>query len=278
MHPISVVILTKNEELTIKRAIASVKPFADEVLLVDSQSTDRTQEFAEAAGAKFYIQPWLGWVEQRNKGATLASHDWVFFMDSDEIVTEELATSIRQAMAGDPDPGTGFVIERRDEFLGRMTFNTRRKSKRSGFVRLYNRSLSSWRIEMLIHEETRCPGPLVKLAGSLIHWRNYTIADQVDTYNRYSELEAKEILAGNKANLSIRVIFKPVLRFLWVYIKCGHWRLGMRGFIWSVMNAVSEFLRLAKAWEGCHARRTLDPPESIYRQADRSTASVLAVK
>ena len=203
-------------------------------------------------------------MEQRRKAAALATNDWLFFLEADEIVTPELAADIRLAMAGDPDPGSGFVLEREDEFLGRMMFNMRRASKRAGFVRLYNRTRSDWRSDMLIHEEVRCPGPLIKLRGTLLHWRNYTISDQVATYNRYSELEAREMLARGASASTLRIVLKPLLRFLWIYVKCGHWRLGMRGFLWSGMNAIAEFLRLAKAWESQRAPRVVDPPISVY--------------
>ena len=270
MQRVSAIMLTKNEELLIGRAIASVKPFADEILLVDVNSTDRTRDIAEASGAVVHSQDWLGWVEQRRKAAGLAKNDWLFFLDADEIVTPELASAIRSAMAGDPDPGTGFVVEREDEFLGRMMFNMRRASKQAGFVRLYNRSRSDWRSDMLIHEEVRCPGPLLKLRGALLHWRNYTIAEQVATYNRYSELEARGIPLTNTLTSTLRIVFKPLLRFLWIYVKCGNWRLGMRGFLWSGMNAVAEFLRLAKAWERQCVPRMVDPPASVYSPSSRA--------
>ncbi len=268
MQRISVIILSRNEEALIGRALASTRPFADEVLLIDASSTDRTKEIAEAAGATIHSQDWLGWVDQRRKGASLARNDWLFFLEADEIVTPDLAADIRRHMAEDPEPGSGFTVERKDEFLGRLMFNMRRASKRANFVRLYNRTRSDWRSDMLIHEELYCPGPLVQLKGAILHWRNYTIAEQVATYNRYSELEAREILILGRRGSGVRLIFKPFLRFLWVYLKCGHWRLGMRGFIWSCMNAFAEFLRLAKVWEHRHAPRMVNPPILIYRGPD----------
>ena len=273
MQRVSVVMLTRNEEAMIGRALASARSFADEILLIDSNSTDRTKEIAEAAGATVYTQDWLGWVAQRRKGASLARNDWLFFLEADEIVTPDLAADVRLHMAGDPDPSGGFTVQRKDEFLGHLMFEMRRASKRAGFVRLYNRTRSDWRSDMLIHEEIACPGPLIKLKGSILHWRNYTIADQIATYNRYSELEAREMLSKKSGVSTATLMVKPFLRFLWIYIKCGHWRLGVRGFIWSCMNAFAEFLRLAKAWEHCYAPRMIDPPTSLYRSPDVTVAS-----
>ena len=268
MQQVSVVMLTRNEEALVGRAIASAKPFANEILLIDANSLDRTKEIAEAAGATVYTQDWLGWVGQRRRGASLARNDWLFFLEADEIVTPELAADVRRWMAEDPDPGSGFILVREDEFLGRLMFDMRRAAKRASFVRLYNRTKSDWRSDMLVHEELRCPGPLVRLKGTILHWRNYEIADQIATYNKYSELEAQEILNRNPDISSAKIVFKPLFRFLWMYVKCGHWRLGMRGFIWSCMNAFAEFLRLAKAWERVHAPRMIDPPPSIYSAAE----------
>ena len=265
MQRVSVVMLTKNEEALVGRAIASAQSFADEILLIDSNSTDRTREIAEAAGATVVGQDWLGWIGQRRKGAEVARNDWLFFLEADEIVMPDLAVDIRRAMAGNPDPTTGFVVGRQDEFLGRIMFNMQRASKRAGFVRLFNKTRSDWRADMLIHHEVSSPGLHVQLQGTLLHWRNYAIADQIATYNKYSELEALEMLSKSEGKSTLELVFKPVLRFLWVYVKCGHWRLGTRGFIWSCMNAVAEFLRLAKAWERRHAPRMIDPPSSIYR-------------
>jgi glycosyltransferase involved in cell wall biosynthesis len=273
MQRVSVVLLTRNEEALIGRALASARAFADEIMLIDSNSTDRTKEIAEAAGATVYNQDWLGWVGQRRKAASLARNDWLFFLEADEIVTPELAADIRLHMAGDPEPGSGFTVERKDEFLGRLMFEMRRASKRAGFVRLYNRTRSDWRSDMLVHEELACPGPLVRLKGSMLHWRNYAIADQIATYNRYSELEMREMLSKSNRVPTVKLVVKPFLRFLWVYVKCGHWRLGVRGFIWSCMNAFAEFLRLAKAWEHCHAPRMIDPPKSLWRPEDSAASA-----
>src|ERR1700754_92248 len=140
---VSVVILTRNEASLIARAIASAW-WASEVVVVDSGSTDRTCEIAASLGAKVYHQDWLGWRLQHEAAAERASHDWIFSLDADEIVTPGLAASIVAALRANPDPQDGFVLERREEFLGTLMPNTRRRSKRRTFVRLYNRRLSRY--------------------------------------------------------------------------------------------------------------------------------------
>jgi (heptosyl)LPS beta-1,4-glucosyltransferase len=256
---VSVVILTKNEERLIARAITSAA-WADEVVVVDSGSTDRTCELARGLGAVVHHQDWLGWRLQHEAAAALASHDWIFSMDADEIVTPELSAAIVDALRRNPDPRDGFVLERQEEFLGTLMPNMRRPSKRRSFVRLYNRTYGRYDPALDIHEQIRCPGRLHELSGSLLHWRNYTIGQQADTLNRNADIEARMLVKDGGRWTRLWLVGKPVLRFLWLYIACGNWRYGTRGYIWSVLHSGAEFLRQAKAWELQNATAVAHPP------------------
>ena len=110
--PLTVLILTRDEAAVIERAIRGVA-WADEILVLDSESPDDTRERARRLGATVHVQPWLGWLDQKRRGAALARHDWVLSLDADEIVTEALGRSIRAALAQGPDPRDGFVVDRR---------------------------------------------------------------------------------------------------------------------------------------------------------------------
>lgn len=263
---LSVLILAKDEEAVIARAIASVA-WADEILVLDSGSTDRTVEIARSLGARVEQQPWLGWLQQHLRAVELARHDWVLSLDADEIVTPVLGRSIRQALAAGPDPRDGYVVERAEEFLGRIMPNMRRRKKRLSFVRLFNRRYSNWDPELIIHEEVRPAGRTVPLEGLLLHWRNYTLAEQMATLNRNSDLEAQLLDRRPTRLRAVMVVVKPLLRFGWIYLLCGSWRLGLRGFIWSALHSGGEFLRQAKAWEIRHAPRMPDPPPELCRNA-----------
>jgi glycosyltransferase involved in cell wall biosynthesis len=258
---VSVVILTKNEARLIARAISSVS-WADEVVVVDSGSTDQTRELAQGLGAVVHHQDWLGWRLQHEAAAARASHDWIFSLDADEIVTPELGAAIVEALRSNPDPRDGFVLERREEFLGTLMPNMRRRSNRKSFVRLYNRTQGHYDPALDIHEQVRCPGRLHGLNGSLLHWRNYTIGQQADTLNRNADIEARMLVRQGGRWGRAWLIGKPVLRFLWLYLACGNWRFGTRGYIWSVLHSGAEFLRQAKAWELQHVTQ---PP--AVRQA-----------
>jgi glycosyltransferase involved in cell wall biosynthesis len=260
---VSVVILTKNEARLISRAISSVG-WANEVVVVDSGSTDQTCELAKGLGARVHHQDWLGWRMQHEAAAARASHDWIFSMDADEIVTPQLGAAIVEALRSNPDPRDGFVLERREEFLGILMPNMRRRSNRKSFVRLYNRTCGRYDPALDIHEQIRCPGRLHSLEGPLLHWRNYTIGQQADTLNRNAEIEARMLVRKSTGRWGgLWLIGKPVLRFLWLYIACGNWRFGTRGYIWSVMHSGAEFLRQAKAWELRNITTVTHPPGSV---------------
>jgi glycosyltransferase involved in cell wall biosynthesis len=259
---LTVLILARNEESCIARAIGSVR-FADEVLVLDSESTDRTAEIAASLGARVVRQPFLGFGAQHRRGVSLASHDWILSLDADEIVTPELAASINAALDAGPNPRDGYVVVRLEEFLGRIMPDMRRRSKQLNFVRMFNRQHSNWNVNHIVHEEVEVPGRRFMMDGPLLHWRNYTIAAQLRTLERNSELEARQLNDEGRASL-LTLMFKPFLRYGWIYVVSGCWKQGVRGFIWASMHAFGEFLRQARAWEQRHVTPLPHPPRSLY--------------
>jgi glycosyltransferase involved in cell wall biosynthesis len=260
---VSVVILAKDEERLIARAIVSAW-WASEIVVVDSGSSDRTCAVAQALGATVYHQDWLGWRAQHETAATLAMHDWIFSLDADEIVTEELAEAIMAALGAQPEPRNGYVLERREEFLGTLMPTMRRRSKLRTFVRLYNRRFGSYDPRLEIHEQILCPGRLIPLQGFLLHWRNYNIAQQVDTLNRNADIEAPGLAKRPGRFGRLLLVGKPLARFFWLYALCGNWRFGTKGYVWSVLHAGAEFLRHAKAWELENVAPSIDPTPDVW--------------
>jgi (heptosyl)LPS beta-1,4-glucosyltransferase len=264
MPALTVIVLTKNEEQFIERCLRSVG-WADEMLVLDSGSSDRTREIAATLGANVYEQEWLGYSQQRNKATSLAKHDWVFFVEGDEIVTPELARSVQEVISGPMDERDGYSVDRRGDFLGLLLPNMSNARKRRNFVRLFNRRYSAYDPAMRVHEEVRFPGEAIPLRGVLIHWRAYTMDEYITVFNRYATVEA-EVLneKGRRAN-GYWIFLWPILRFLWNYVARGGARLGTRGLIHAMLQATSEFIRYAKLWEMQNAPRVLHPPAHIYR-------------
>lgn len=260
---VSAVILTRNEEALIERCLRNVRDVVDDIVVVDSCSTDRTREIATRMGARVVEQAWLGWIRQRALGIQLAEHDWVLILEADEIVTPLLAASIRQALATPMDANDGYAIDRRDDFLGALLPSMRRRSKRRNFVRLFNRTRSAYDPTLKIHDEVRVPGRTFQLDGILIHWRGFTIVEQVARYTHYAPLEADVMEArGDRVGI-LSLIWRPFLRFGWSYVVCGGFRLGARGFAHALMVASSEYLRFAAVWERQHAPATLHPSAEV---------------
>jgi glycosyltransferase involved in cell wall biosynthesis len=263
--PVTVFVLTLNEEKHIQRCLARLTPWAAEVLVVDSVSTDRTQELAAAAGARVIVQPWLGWTGQHQAAMDAASYDWCFKVDADELLDDELADSARTAILANPDPRTGFVIERIEEFCSAIMPNMRRREKRDSFVRLMNRKHSYYDPKLLIHEEIIVSGPRVHLPGKMLHWRDFSLEQRFAQYNKQTTIEASE-MAGHGRRWGLRgLVAKPLMRFLWSYVWCGAWRAGTHGLVYSMLRANGEFMRQAKLWELQGVSHLPDPPPELYR-------------
>lgn len=261
--PISVITLTKNEENYIERCVKSAN-WADEHLILDCGSDDRTCEIAESFGARVHVQEWLGWSQQRNKAIELAKHDWVFFLEADEIISTTLANAIKTAMLNDPDPLDGYAVNRQDDFCGVLLPNMRRPSKNKNFFRLFNRKHSSYDPAMKVHEEVRVPGRSIMLPGVLLHWRGSKMDEHINVLNRYATIEAEVLYEqGQRAN-ELTIFIRPILRFLWCYIARSGYRMGTQGLLNAMTRAIAEYVRYAKLWELEQGPETIHPPEKLY--------------
>jgi (heptosyl)LPS beta-1,4-glucosyltransferase len=261
---LTVIVLTKDEEQLIERCISSVR-WADEVLVIDSGSSDKTREIAASWGANVYEQEWLGLAGQRKMSIPIAKNDWVFFVDADEIVTPELARSVQHVMNGSLDERDAYSVDRRGDFFGLLLPNTSNRRRRRNFVRLFNRRYSGYDPAMKVHEEVRFPGKAVPLRGILIHWGGRTMDEYVTAFNRYATLEAEVLNERGRRASGLRIFLWPVMRFLWNYVAKGGARLGTRGLIHAMLQATAEYIRYAKLWEMQNVRRTLHPPAHLYR-------------
>ncbi|MCC6927633.1 MAG: glycosyltransferase family 2 protein [Gemmatimonadaceae bacterium] len=260
---VSAVFLTRNEEAFIARALRSVRGVVDEIVVVDSCSTDATVAIAESFGARVIVEPWRGWIAQRALGIRAARHPWVFVMEADEIVTPELAAAIHDVLATAMNARDGYSVDRRDDFLGALLPRMKRPSKRRRFVRLFHRDYSRYDPQRIVHDEVRFSGRAIPLRGVLLHWRGFTIAQQVARYTEYAPLEAEMLLASRRRIPVAALIVRPLLRFGWCYVACGGLRLGARGFVHALMVAVAEFLRHATAWEQQRAPALPHPPSTV---------------
>jgi (heptosyl)LPS beta-1,4-glucosyltransferase len=254
-----VIILTRNEEQVIRRCLQSVT-WADEIIVLDSESTDATREIAADCGATVHVQPWLGWASQRLKATDLASNDWVFFVDADEVVSGDLAHAIIGITQGEMDPRNVYSVDRRGDFLGVLLRNSSRRRRKRELVRLFNRRFSRYDSEQLVHESVIFPGQSTELPGVLLHWSGRSIDEYVVAFNHYATIEAEELDALGVKSTWVSICLRPIARFGWLYIWKQGFRLGVRGFIHASLKGAFEFIRYSKLWEKQNISQEVSDP------------------
>ena len=233
MNKLSVVIITKNEEKHIKNAIKSVL-FADEILVLDSGSTDKTLDIARELGARVEYQKWLGFGRQKNKAVELASNDWVFVLDADEQITEQLKDEIIETLKN--PISDGFQIARLNNFFGKDI-------KTCGLypdytIRLFNRKKGAFN-ELPVHESVQIQGEVSKLKNHMTHMAYETIEEFIAKQNRYSSLNPKK-------NSIFKALFSPWWTFFKLYFIKRGFLDGKHGFIIAVLYSQYTFWKYIK--------------------------------
>ena len=244
--PISVTIITLNEERNISRCIQSVRGWVNEIIVVDSGSTDHTCTLAKNLGAKVFENAFQGYGQQKNYAQSLTQNDWVLNLDADECVSPELALEIQSLFSAGIPASSGYQIPRLSYYLGRWI-------KHGGWypnrlVRLYNKKVSSWS-EPEVHEACHVKGPVSVLNRDILHWPFSDIREQIETNMRFSKLGANALIQkGGKPSL-LKLIIKPVGKFIETYFIKRGFKDGLPGFIISINAAHSMFLKYATLFE-----------------------------
>jgi glycosyltransferase involved in cell wall biosynthesis len=246
---LSVTVISKNEAPDIDDALASVA-WADEVVVVDSHSTDDTVSIARRRTDRVVVRDWPGYVDQKNYAASIASHDWILSLDADERVTPALADEIRRLFSGSPRQAA-FRIPRVTWHLGRWVRSTDWYPDYQ--TRLYNRQRARW-TGRYVHEAVAVTGEVGRLRGELLHYAYRDIADHLETIDRYSTYAARQMHeTGARAGLP-QIAGHPPLAFLRNYVARGGIRDGVPGLVISALNSYYVFLKFAKLWELQHRK------------------------
>ena len=251
---ISATIITLNEEPNIKAACESVA-WADEVVVIDSGSTDATRELAEACGARVITNPWPGFGAQKQFAVEQAKHEWIFSLDADERVSDELKKSI-QSLRTASELADGYLVARR-------TYYQQRWIRGGGWypdrqLRLFKKSMGHWK-ERHIHESvTMNAGARVeKLAGDLLH---YTSQDAAHHHRmigeRYAPLAARQMFEEGRRTSVLGVASAGPAAFIRSLILKGGLRDGFAGFTIACFAAHHAFLKHLMLWEKQTADRT----------------------
>jgi glycosyltransferase involved in cell wall biosynthesis len=238
---LSVTIITLNEAANIDACLASVA-WADDVLVVDSGSTDDTVARAKAAGARVEVREWPGYSAQKNWAASQAKYDWILSLDADERISPALADEIRARVAAHPT-AAGFRIARVTWHLGRWIRTTDWYPDYQ--LRLYDRRRARWKPRR-VHESVEADGPVDVLSHEIEHYAYRDISHHHETMDRYTTLAAAEMYERGRRASIVDLALHPPAAFLRNYILRRGCLDGTSGFIVSAMNAYYVFLKFAK--------------------------------
>ncbi|HUL90814.1 MAG TPA: glycosyltransferase family 2 protein [Burkholderiales bacterium] len=238
--PLSVAIITRNAASQLEACLASVT-FAEEVVVVDSGSTDGTTELARRHRARVIEKEWLGFGPQKQFAVESASHDWVLCLDADESVSEDL----RNAIIAELKAPRGFVyaMPRCNRFMGRWLRHGEGYPDWS--VRLFHRKQARWGSET-VHEKVVTALPILRLRGDLLHDSAETLEKYLDKQNRYTSLQAESLRAAGRRASLLQLVFSPSLRFLKFYLFRLGFLDGVAGLVHIVIGCMNTFNKYAK--------------------------------
>ncbi len=240
------VVITKNEEANIQDCLRSAQ-WANELIMVDAESRDRTVDLARGAGAQVFVRPWPGFGLQKNFGMTQASSEWVLILDADERVTQELREEVRICIEGwRPGAPVAYRIPRRNFFYGAWV--------RGGGVypdyqvRLFRRGLAQYN-DVAVHENLLVEGEIGTLTGHLDHYTERRIQDHFKKFGLYTTLAAQEKAKKVRTVCWSDLVFRPLVVFLKTYVLKNGFRDGVRGLIVCVFASMYTFVKYAKLWD-----------------------------
>ena len=241
MKRLSVVIIAHNEETNLPRCLESVR-WADEIIVGDSGSADRTLEVAGGLGAKVFSYEWRGFGPAKQGAIDKAEGEWILSLDADEEVTPELASEIKAAMEKSTNI-VGYYLPRRTEFLGRWMLH-------GGWypdyvLRLFRKDRGAF-TSAIVHEEVRVAGPTARLGNDLLHYSYPTLDRYFDKFNRYTTLAAKEAFDMGKRVGLIELLLNPHAKFVKQYILKGGFLDGAKGLLLAILSAGYVSIKYAK--------------------------------
>ncbi len=243
---ISACIIVFNEEQNI-RGLCETVAWADEIVIVDSDSADRTVEIAREFTENVFNREFRGFKDKHEFADSKATGDWIFWIDADERLTDELKAEIEELKArSDEELPDGFRIARKTEYLGKWI-------RHSGWypdhqMRLYRKSVSVWD-GIAPHQTARVPGRVETLKGELLHYTKQDLAEHHRVTEHYATLAAEHLFEKGKTAAGTKILFSTIAAFLRTFVVKQGFRDGVRGLIIAFFTAYGVFLKYAKLWE-----------------------------
>ena len=244
---ISAFVICMNEENQIRRCLESIS-WCDEIIIIDSGSTDRTLDICKEYTSKIFQRPWPGFVAQKQFGLDQCTSEWILNIDADEEVTHDLKLEIKELLSK-PVTFDGFELPRVVNYLGGFW-------RKGGWypefrLRLCRRAKTRWGGSSP-HERAIVDGPTMKLKGELHHYTYSTIASQVRSLNSLSSASATTLWEGGVRASLFKIVVHPVARFIKFYLIRRGYREGFRGFVVALIDAFGVLLKYVKLWEKEH--------------------------
>lgn len=248
--PVTLCVITLNEEDRIADCLDSAG-VTERKLVVDSGSTDGTRRIAGDRGAVVVLHEFAGHVEQKNHAVSQADTDWVLCLDADERLSEELALEIREALRREDLP-SAFSMPRRNHYLGRWI-------RRGGWypdrkVRLFDRRRARWG-GVNPHDHVEVNGTVQPLKGDILHYSYRSMSDHLRQIDLFTSIAAKEAHARGRKPGLLRLLFRPLWKFIRMYILKAGFLDGRAGLIVAVLGSYYVFLKNAKHWELARVQR-----------------------
>ena len=228
----------------LKSALEAVS-WADEIVLVDSGSTDKTLEIARQFNAKIVYRAFDGYGSQKNFATSQASNDWILSLDDDEILTPELQQEI-QNLSLSTTNYNGFKIPRSLIFLGKLLKFSGEYKRLT--LRLFNRKQGNWNAEY-VHESVEVNGKIGTLKHQILHDSYRDLTDYFNKFNKYTSLGAKTLAERGKTASSFKIISRFPTTFLKIYLLKGSCLDGYAGFMWALLTAINPVVKYAKLRE-----------------------------
>ena len=240
---LSAVLITRNAAAVLEPCLESLA-FADEIVIVDSASSDSTQAIAQRLGARVVQKEWLGFGRQKQFAVEQAEHDWVLCLDADERVSPELAASIQAALAAPVSPV--YRMPRRNRFLGRWLAHGEGYPDWS--PRLFNRMNARWSDD-LVHEKVLFAVTPGTLQGDLLHDSSDDLANYLERQNRYTTLAARQAFERGRSAGIVHLLLSPVVRFFKFYILRLGFLDGVPGLLHISIGCMNSYMKYAKLIE-----------------------------
>jgi glycosyltransferase involved in cell wall biosynthesis len=241
---ISAVIITKDEEKNIERCLKSLLGIADEIIVIDSFSTDQTEAICKRYSARFFLHEWKGYTDTKNYGNSLATFDYILSIDADEALSDTLKTELIE-LKNQGFKSDAYKINRLTRYCGKWIYHCGWYP--DYLIRLWKKGSGQWK--GIIHEEVELqPGMITgKLKGHLLHYSYYSINEHLKQMMRFTDLMAEDIVTKGKKVSTIKLMLSPLVKFVKSYFIRGGFRDGFYGLVICILSSMATFIKYAKA-------------------------------